>query len=142
MNTDRRHPYANPDSKIYWEAANSGILLIRGCKACDAKHFLPRHHCPKCWSPDLAWIKASGVGSVYSFSIIHRAPDEAFLTKVPFVIALVDLIEGPRMLANIIGIGSLETSVGDEVKVTFEKMDFGYKLPQFLLSKFTLNAIV
>lgn len=136
MNLPIQHPYSNPDSKIYWDAVNNGTLLIRICRTCGVSHFLPRHHCPKCWSSDLEWIPSSGTGTVYSFSVVHRAPLESFSNKVPYVIALIDLTEGPRMLTNIIGRGALSTSVGDKVRVAFEEIDPGINLPQFCLEKY------
>jgi uncharacterized OB-fold protein len=92
---------------------------------------MPRYLCPKCWSADLDWVEASGKGVVHSFSIVRRAPMAAFAERVPYVVALIDLEEGPRMMANIIGDSALETSIGDAVHLCFEDRGKGAKIPQF-----------
>src|SRR5690606_34488931 len=95
-------------------------LLLRLCRSCLAKHFMPRSLCPACWSDDLEWIESPGLGSVHSFTVIRRAPLEAFAPQVPYVVALIDLDEGPRMVANILGEDALDSRIGDRVEVLFE----------------------
>jgi uncharacterized OB-fold protein len=124
-------PRPNPDSLPYWEAARERRLLIRHCWSCGARHFMPRHLCPQCWSDKLEWIESTGAGSVYSFSIVHRAPTPDFATRAPYVIAMVELDEGPRMFANIIGNDALSVSIGDRVQVAFEDRGEGALVPQF-----------
>jgi uncharacterized OB-fold protein len=124
-------PVANPDSAPYWEGARADRLLIRRCRGCGALHFMPRHLCPHCWSDDLEWVEASGRGTVHSFTVIRRAPMESFVERVPYVVALVDLEEGPRMMSNIVGDDALETRIGDSVRVCFEDRGGGAKIPQF-----------
>src|SRR5207253_6202283 len=92
-------PVANADSLPYWNAAREQRLLIRKCGACSALHFMPRHLCPVCWSDQLEWVQAKGTGSVHSYTIIRRAPVATFSARTPYVVALIDLDEGPRMIA-------------------------------------------
>lgn len=125
-------PNPNPDSRAYWEAAREDKLMIRRCTACETLHFMPRFLCPHCWSTDLEWVQASGRGKVHSFSIIRRAPLQAYAPRVPYVVALIDLEEGPRMFSNVVGDGALHAQVGSEVRVCFEQRG-EYKLPQFML---------
>jgi len=94
---------------------------------------MPRHVCPSCWSPEKEWVTAAGTGTVHSFSIIHRAPLPSFKDHVPYVIALIELEEGPRMMANIIGEGALGVSIGDPVIVCFEDRG-GAGIPQFRIA--------
>ena len=124
-------PEPNADSRPYWAAAREGRLLIRACKSCGAKHFMPRHLCPQCWSDQLEWVESSGSGTVHSYSIVHRAPLPEFAANAPYVIAMIDLDEGPRMFANVIGQGALKVAIGDRVTVTFEDRGDGDKDPQF-----------
>lgn len=123
-------PTVTADSRVYWQAANEGRLVIRSCRACGEKHFLPRYLCPVCWSDELDWVDASGRGTVHSFTVIRRAPLSSYAERVPYVVALVDLDEGPRMMTNIVGDGALDTSIGDKVAVTFEKRG-EQTIPQF-----------
>ncbi len=124
-------PVANADSLPYWNAARERRLLIRKCNACGALHFMPRHLCPACWSDQLEWVEAKGTGSVHSFTIIRRAPMAAFAPRAPYVLALIDLDEGPRMMANVLGEDALSVRIGDRVKVTFEERGEGAMIPQF-----------
>jgi len=124
-------PVANADSRAYWEAAAREELLLKRCTACGKHHFPPRYLCPSCWSDALEWATSEGKGVVYSFTVMHRAPMPAFAKRVPYVVALIDLEDGPRMMANIVGDDALRTEVGDRVRVCFEDRGAGAKLPQF-----------
>jgi len=125
----------NGDSLPYWSAAAEGRLLIRSCEACGKRHFMPRRQCPYCWSENLEWIESKGEGTVYSYSVVHRAPTPAFSAKAPYVIALIDLDEGPRMFANLVGNSALDVTIGDRVRVTFEDRGDAIKMPQFVRAK-------
>ena len=124
-------PIPNADSLPYWNAARERKLLIRKCSACAALHFMPRYLCPVCWSDQLEWVESKGAGSVHSFTVIRRAPMAAFAPRTPYVVALIDLDEGPRMIANLIGDDALAVAIGDRVTVTFEDRGDGAMLPQF-----------
>ena len=92
---------------------------------------MPRFLCPVCWSDQLEWIDAKGTGTVHSFTVVRRASSPAFSSRVPYVVALVDLKEGPRMMANLIGDDALSVAIGDPVTVTFEDRGAGALIPQF-----------
>jgi len=92
---------------------------------------MPRHLCPECWSDDLEWVESRGLGQVHSFSVVHRAPTPVHMANAPYVIALVDLDEGPRMFAIVVGESALSTAIGDRVRVIFEDRGDGAKMPQF-----------
>ncbi|MFT3800170.1 MAG: Zn-ribbon domain-containing OB-fold protein [Burkholderiaceae bacterium] len=124
-------PIANPDSAPYWQGAREERLLIRQCQDCKAFHFMPRFLCPQCWSQNLCWVQATGNATVHSFTIIRRAPLESFTSRVPYVVALLDLEEGVRMMSNIVGDDALDTRIGDRVTVCFEDRGDGARIPQF-----------
>lgn len=124
-------PIANADSAPYWAGARARKLLIRKCQACGAVHFMPRLLCPACWSDKLDWIEAKGTGEVHSFSIIRRASHPAFVDRVPYVTAMIELDEGPWMVTNIVGADALGVAIGDRVTVTFEDRGDGDLVPQF-----------
>lgn len=123
-------PTINADSAPYWHASNEDRLVIRRCRACHALHFMPRYICPTCWSNDLEWIESSGFGFVYSYSVVYRPSNPVFRGISPYVIALIELSEGPRLLTNIVGVNALSVNIGDSVEVTFEQRG-NQKLPQF-----------
>lgn len=124
-------PIANGDSREYWAAANQKRLVIRRCNDCSETHFMPRLLCPNCWSDRLEWVDAKGEGTVHSFTIIRRAPAPAFRDQVPYVVALIDLAEGPRMVTNLLGEDALDVQIGDRVTATFEERGEGGFVPQF-----------
>lgn len=127
-------PFPDPqtaEAKHFFAAAAAGRLELQRCAACGKVWFYPRPACVACGSTDYAWIRASGRGGLHSFSIVHRAPSEAFRALVPYVVALIDLDEGPRMMANIVGDDALEAAIGDPVEVLFEDRGAGRRLPQF-----------
>jgi uncharacterized OB-fold protein len=76
-------------------------------------------------------MESGGVGSVHSFSVVRRAPTPVFASNAPYVIALIDLDEGPRMFANVVGDGALDVAIGDRVSVVFEDRGDGALVPQF-----------
>jgi uncharacterized OB-fold protein len=127
-------PISNADSAPYWAAARERKLLLRKCRDCGVIHFMPRHLCPGCWSERLDWIEAQGKGRVHSFTVIRRPSSPAFTARVPYVVALIDLAEGPRMMANVLGDNALSVSIGDEVTLTFEDRGDGALIPQFQIA--------
>lgn len=126
-------PPLNADSAPYWQAAREGKLVLQQCCACGLKRFLPRHLCPTCWSDQMQWVEANGRGTIHAVTTVRRAPSSAFREKVPYVVALVDLEEGPRMLTNIVGSNAEQARIGQAVEVTFEVRDNG-AVPQFRIS--------
>jgi uncharacterized OB-fold protein len=124
-------PAVNPDTAPYWEAASQDRLVMQRCGGCGKLRFYPRHLCPDCWSDATEWVEVSGHGRVHSYTVMQRAPSPAFMDRVPYVVALIDLEEGPRMMANIVGADALDVAIGDSVSVCFEERGGGFKVPQF-----------
>ncbi len=126
----RPEPFVNADSKPYWMAIKEGRLVLQKCVECDHVDFMPRHICPVCWSDNRTWIDASGTGTIHSFSIVHRSPLPVFRDDCPYVVALIDLTEGPRIMTNIIGESALKVAIGDAVAICFEDRG-NLRIPQF-----------
>ncbi|MGH7080951.1 MAG: Zn-ribbon domain-containing OB-fold protein [Acetobacteraceae bacterium] len=120
-------PEANPETTAYWEAAKKGVLLVRRCTDCRRAHYYPRALCPFCFSDRGDWQPASGNGTIYSFSVMQRAP-------VPYAIAYVTLQEGPTMLTNIVDCDFNALSIGVAVRLVFKPTEGGAALPMFTLA--------
>ena len=120
-----------PWSKPFWEGTKQHKLLIQECKDCHAKIFYPRKICPECWSENLSWTEASGKGKVFSYSVTMAGVEEKFAEDLPFVLALVDLEEGVRMMTNIVDCPHDEVSIGMDVEVVFEKVTEDVSLPKW-----------
>ena len=93
--------------------------------------FYPRISCPHCFSENVEWVEASGKGTVYSFTVVRNNPPSAFITDLPYVVAIVKLAEGVQMLTNIVGCDPEEVRCDMPVQVTFEKLDDEFTLPKF-----------
>ncbi|MEW2610753.1 Zn-ribbon domain-containing OB-fold protein [Streptomyces sp. NPDC047880] len=96
-------PEPDAFTRTYWDAAAEGRLLIRRCGACGRAHHYPREFCPHCWSEDVSWETASGRATLYTWSVVHRNDLPPFRDRVPYVAAVVQLAEGPRMMTEIVG---------------------------------------
>ncbi|MEM8687973.1 MAG: Zn-ribbon domain-containing OB-fold protein [Pseudomonadota bacterium] len=124
-------PYFSADARAYWRAAKEGRLVMQKCDGCGAYRFFPSFVCSNCGSDETVWGRCSGRGTIYSLTVVHRAPSPAFRAIVPYVVALIDLEEGPRMMANIVGDDRLDAAIGDLVEVCFEARGPEFKVPQF-----------
>lgn len=136
MSGDLPAPIVNADSAPYWQGAREDRLLLQRCRDCGVLRFFPRYLCTACGSEHVAWAEASGRGTVHSFTIVHRAAFPEFQARTPYVVALIDLEEGPRMMTNIVGRDALKVAIGEAVIVTFEARGTeGAKVPQFRRSE-------
>ena len=132
MNESLPAPIVNADSAPYWEGARNGKLLLQRCGDCGTLRFFPRLLCTECGSDHTEWTEVSGRGTVHSFTVVHRAAFPAFQAITPYVVALIDLEEGPRMMTNIVGDDAHDVAIGDAVTVVFEDRGTeGAKVPQF-----------
>jgi uncharacterized protein len=123
-------PVIDPGSAPYWEALGQHRLMLKRCNACGKAHFYPRELCPYCYADGLVWFEASGLGAVYSFTVCHRPAGPAFTADVPYVVALVELAEGPRMMTRITG-DAAAVAIGRAVRVRFEQQTEMLVLPFF-----------
>lgn len=120
------------DSRPYWEGLAQGELRIQRCDACARAIFYPRALCPHCFSERLLWIVASGKGTIYSYTVAHQAFGP-FATETPFVVAIVELEEGVRMMTRIVDASRERITVGATVQVTVASVGEDFTLPYFRL---------
>ena len=125
-------PLPTPESRPFWEAARRHELMLPLCRACGKYHYYPRATCPHCLSGDLEWRRVSGRGCVHTFTVVHRGP-KGFPLPTPFVMAVVELEEGPRMMTNVVGVAADPVSIpfGMPVEVTFTDVTPEVALPHF-----------
>ena len=122
-------PVIDADSQPFWDGARRGQLVIQLCRSCGHWQFYPRPRCVQCGG-EAEWVAASGAGHVYSYSVVHRAAHEAFASQVPYVVALIDLAEGPRMMSRL-RVPPDDARIGLEVRVAFERITDEVTLPVF-----------
>jgi uncharacterized OB-fold protein len=117
-------PPVTPETQPFWDAATAGRLLLRRCLACGEAHHYPRSLCPFCGSDRTEWRETAGRGTIYSYSVMRRAP-------VPYAIAYVTLQEGPTMMTNIVDCDLDAIRIGQPVRVVFKPSDGGPPVPMF-----------
>ncbi|MEU6391842.1 Zn-ribbon domain-containing OB-fold protein [Streptomyces sp. NPDC046939] len=128
-------PEADAFTRTYWDACAEGRLLLRQCDACGRAHHYPREFCPYCWNDDpgtVRWRAASGRAVLYTWSVVHRNDLSPFGERTPYVAAVVDLAEGPRMMTEVVECAEGELRVGMELEVSFREDDGGgFTVPVF-----------
>jgi hypothetical protein len=115
-------PAPSPLSEPYWQALREGKVRIQRCSACDGYVFYPRPHCPACLSKELGWVDVSGRGKLYSYTIVRRAMNPAFADDVPYVYAIVELEEGPRLMTNVVNCSPDDVRVDMPVRAVFDSV--------------------
>lgn len=115
----RPAPNPEPEAVEYWSALRDGRLLIQQCESCGNCQLYARDRCVRCRSA-VSWVEASGRGTVYSFTVIRQQYQRPFRDWVPYVVALIDLEEGPRLMTNIVGVDPEGVSIGMAVRARFE----------------------
>lgn len=124
-------PRPAPESGPYWQAAREHRLEIPRCKACETFYFPPARTCPRCMSADVGFAPVSGRGKVFSFVVYDRVYHPAFEAEVPYVVALIELLEGPRLISNVVGIPPEEVRCEMPVTVVFDDVAEGVSIPKF-----------
>jgi uncharacterized OB-fold protein len=124
MTSNKKEPYGDPITYPFWEAAERHELLIQHCPECDSYQFYPRPFCLACNTSNVEWVQAKGGATIYSMTTVHVqiAPQ----LNPPYVAAVIELDEGPRMLTNIEG-GS--PRIGDRVKLAWREREDAPPLP-------------
>ena len=127
----RLTPQPSPETQRYWDGCKRHELWLPYCKQCDQHFFYPRPFCPRCFSWDIEWRQASGRGTVYTFAIQYRAYAPGF--EPPYVTAIIQLDEGPRLLTNLVDIEPDPEKIRCDmpVEVTFEDVTDEISLPKF-----------
>lgn len=114
-------PRPNAETRPFWEGAARGVLRIQRCTACGAAQFPPRALCGRCHAPaPPRWEEASGRGVIASHTTVHRPPSAAFREEVPYMLALVTLQEGPRLLVRLRGDLARAPRIGAPVVIRFD----------------------
>ncbi len=131
MSVERPVPAPNVETAPFWAATREHRLTVQHCLECGQPRFYPRTLCPKCGSDQVEWRDCSGTGTVYSYTVVYRAPSEAFATDVPYVVAIVALDEGPHLMTNVVGCAPEQVRIGMPVRVLFKDMGGDLALPLF-----------
>jgi uncharacterized OB-fold protein len=124
-------PAPSPITRPFWDAAREHRLSLQRCPDCARYVFYPRPFCPHCGSDRLEWSDVSGRGTVYSYTVARRATARPFEPDVPYVIAIVELEEGPRMMTNVVGCAPEDVRIGMTVEAAYEDVSDEITLVKF-----------
>ncbi|MFJ7156250.1 Zn-ribbon domain-containing OB-fold protein [Streptomyces sp. NPDC101118] len=124
-------PDVDAFTRPWWEAAAQGRLLLRRCGSCGRAHHYPREFCPHCWSETVDWEPASGRATLYTWSVVYRNDLPPFGSRVPYVAAVADLAEGPRMMTEVIDCAADGLRVGMPLELAFRVETDGIHVPVF-----------
>ncbi len=124
-------PRLTPDSAPFWEALRERRLLLPYCRECGLPHLPPGPVCPFCFSGQLEWREASGRGRVSTWTVVHKAWFPSFAADVPYNVVQVELDEGPRLTANVVGLPNDRLAVGLAVEIDYGEQREGLTLPRF-----------
>jgi uncharacterized protein len=127
-----RPPDPEGDTLAFWEVAREERLLIRHCLDCGAYSYYPRPFCPKFWSERVEWFEASGEATLYTWSVIYNNDRPPFRDRVPYVAAIDDLDEGPRMMTNVVDCPFDDLRVSMALTVKFQPISNEYTIPVFV----------
>jgi hypothetical protein len=123
-------PKVTTTNAAFWAATAEGRFTLQRCPACGLVIWFPRRTCPQCWTEDIESFAASGRGSVYSFTVVRKGSG-AYKDAAPFVVAYVELEEGPRVLTNITGCDPADVTVGMAVEVEWHDTGEGNAIYRF-----------
>jgi uncharacterized OB-fold protein len=125
----RLAPSVSPDTQFFWDGLKDHQLLIQRCASCGVLRHPPRPMCPSCNSLEWDTVSASGRGTVHSF-VMPQHPPMPFM-EYPYIVALIDLEEGTRLLSNLCEVAPADASIGMPVEVFYTEFDEGLVLHQF-----------
>lgn len=129
-------PQADPVSLPYWDSLRAGALELQRCEGCGKFIFYPRGICPHCFATDLRWEPVSVRGTIHSYTIIHRHWQPGFAAEAPYVVVLVDLEEGVRLVSNLVGVEPVpeRITIGAPVELVYDAVTAEVTLPKFRLA--------
>ena len=127
------HPGVSADweTRPYWEGCARGELVLQRCTECGGVQHRPRALCVTCFSDTVEHFVATGRGQVHTYTITYQNHAKGFREACPYVLAYVELEEGPRLLTNIVGCEPDAVRVGLPVEVEFAETDGEFAVPRF-----------
>ena len=123
-------PTIDADGEAWWSAVQDHRLMVNACRSCGEASLYTRPFCPNCWSEDVELAPATGRARLYTWSVIHRnaAPFDA---RTPYILAMVDLAEGPRLMTVVENCRGEDLHADMELVIAFRDNDDGFVVPVF-----------
>ena len=124
-------PLIDEENRPFWEALQRHELYVQKCRDCAAVRYYPRALCPECLSSRTEWLRSSGKGQIYTFTVTYQNQSPGFRESLPYIMAYVELAEGVKMLSNLIDCKPEDARIGMPVEVVYEDVT-----PEVTLAKF------
>ncbi|MFN8634954.1 MAG: Zn-ribbon domain-containing OB-fold protein [Chloroflexota bacterium] len=126
-------PTPDPVTQPFWDSLKAHAIQLQKCGGCSTYVYYPRSVCPGCGSDDLSWTAVSGRGTVHAFAIPHRHPNRVFTADGPYVVALVELAEGAKIMSNLVDVDPTPDAikVGMAVEIVYDDVTAEVTLPKF-----------
>ena len=124
-------PAPSPETQPFWDGCARGELLLQRCRRCGTVWHPPSSLCPGCLATDYEWSAASGKGMVYTYSVVHHAFRPVWEPLVPYIVAVIELAEGPHIVSNVVDAAVDAVAVGMPVTVIFHPISEQVSLPLF-----------
>jgi len=124
-------PHPNVETQRFWDGTAQGRIELPECDDCGFIAWYPRSICPDCQSTNMTWQTMSGNGTVYTFSVTRAGGGRAWKEHLPFVVAYVQLDEGPTMMTNIVDCDPDTVEVGMAVTAVFDDTGEGTSIVRF-----------
>jgi uncharacterized OB-fold protein len=119
-----RAPRRDHETAEFWDACAEGRLVVPRCDDCGDLFWYPRLVCPICGSSSVTYTEVSGRGTIYARTVMRRG-EGPFRGSAPYVLAMVQLDEGPTMMTNIVGAEPDTVAIGQAVHVVFDRVPDG-----------------
>lgn len=130
-NLPTKAPRPTPETQPFWDAAADGRIELARCDNCGLLPWYPRSICPNCQSQSRTWEQLSGRGTVYSYSVTRAGGGRAWREHLPFVVAYVQLDEGPIIMTNIVDCDPETVRIDMPVKAVFDDTGEGTAIVRF-----------
>jgi uncharacterized OB-fold protein len=129
--TARREPPVSDESLPFWDATREQRFVLPWCAECDAAIWYPRAFCPRCHGDAIEWREDAGIGTVHAASVHFRPGPGRDADDGPYVVVLVDLDAGVRLMSNVVDCEPTAVGVGMRVALAWEPLSDGRHLPVF-----------
>ena len=126
-------PQISDETREYWEGCRRHELRVQKCRDCGTYIWYPQTLCHKCCSWNLEWTKIGGKGTVFTYTVVHHPTGKVWESSVPYVVVIVEMPEGIRMVGDLVGGTSANVKIGMPVEVVFDDITPEVTLPRFKL---------
>jgi uncharacterized OB-fold protein len=125
-------PTQCPETAPFWKACGEGRFLVQICDQCGKSQYPYRAMCCHCWSSDVRDVAAIGAGTIWSYSVVRKSRTAPFSSWGPYVVAVIELPEGVKVVSNVVGCAPESVSIGMPVQLAFASAGERGAIPVFV----------